>query len=82
MVSIWAWELKDANFEKELSVILVDLQYAWPPEQHGSSAYGQACGIGQGDEFLVPITYVASFQAISATGAKPVPCGVKSALTH
>lgn len=37
----------------------------------------QACGIGQGDEVLVQsLTYVASFQAISATGAKPVPCDV------
>lgn len=38
----------------------------------------QACGIGVGDEVLVPtITYVASFQAISATGARPVPCDVR-----
>jgi dTDP-4-amino-4,6-dideoxygalactose transaminase len=37
----------------------------------------QACGVGPGDEVLVPtITYVASFQAISATGATPVPCDV------
>lgn len=37
----------------------------------------QACGIGQGDEVLVQsLTYVASFQAISATGAKPVACDV------
>ena len=37
----------------------------------------QACGIGAGDEVLVPtITYVASFQAVSATGAKPIACGV------
>ncbi len=35
--------------------------------------------IGPGDEVLVPsITYVASFQAISATGAKPVPCDVSN----
>jgi len=35
----------------------------------------QACGIGRGDEVLVPsLTYVASFQAISATGAIPVAC--------
>jgi len=35
-------------------------------------------GIGKGDEVLVPtITYVASFQAISATGATPVPCDVR-----
>jgi dTDP-4-amino-4,6-dideoxygalactose transaminase len=33
--------------------------------------------LGQGDEVLVPsLTYVASFQAISATGAVPVACEV------
>lgn len=37
----------------------------------------QACGIGMGDEVLVPsLTYVASFQAISATGATPVACDI------
>lgn len=37
----------------------------------------QALGIGPGDEVLVPsLTYVATFQAISATGAKPVACDV------
>ena len=37
----------------------------------------QACGIGLGDEVLVPsLTYIASFQAISATGAKPVACDI------
>lgn len=37
----------------------------------------QACGIGAGDEVIVPsITYVASFQAVSATGATPVACDV------
>lgn len=36
-----------------------------------------ALGIGVGDEVIVPsITYVASFQAISATGATPIPCDV------
>ncbi len=39
----------------------------------------QGCGIGAGDEVLVPsLTYVASFQAISALGAKPVSCDVNS----
>lgn len=39
----------------------------------------QACGIGPGDEVLVPsLTYLASFQAISANGAKPVACDVES----
>jgi len=37
----------------------------------------QACGIGWGDDVLVPtITYLASFQAISASGATPVACDV------
>lgn len=37
----------------------------------------QACGIGAGDDVLVPtITYIASFQAISATGARPIACDV------
>ena len=37
----------------------------------------QACGIGTGDEVLVPsLTFVASFQAISATGATAIPCDV------
>jgi dTDP-4-amino-4,6-dideoxygalactose transaminase len=39
----------------------------------------QACDIGLGDEVLVPsITYVASFQAITATGAKPVICDINT----
>ena len=37
----------------------------------------QACGIGDGDEVLVPsLTYVASYQAITATGAVPVACDI------
>ena len=37
----------------------------------------QAIGVGVGDEVLVQsLTYVASFQAISATGATPVACDV------
>ncbi|ABE52510.1 aminotransferase [Methanococcoides burtonii DSM 6242] len=37
----------------------------------------QALGVGPGDEVLVQsLTYVASFQAISATGARPVPCDI------
>lgn len=40
----------------------------------------QACGIGPGDEVLVPsLTYVGSFQAISATDAKAVACDVDAA---
>jgi dTDP-4-amino-4,6-dideoxygalactose transaminase len=38
-----------------------------------------ACNIGPGDEVLVPtLTYIATFQAISATGATPVPCDVRA----
>lgn len=38
----------------------------------------QASGIGPRDEVLVPaLTYVASFQAVSATGATPVACDVR-----
>jgi dTDP-4-amino-4,6-dideoxygalactose transaminase len=37
----------------------------------------QSIGIGAGDEVLVQsLTYVASFQAISATGAKPIACEI------
>lgn len=40
----------------------------------------QGCGIGPGDEVLLPsLTYVASFQAISATGARPVACDIDPA---
>ena len=40
----------------------------------------QACDIGLGDEVLVQsLTYVASFQAISATGAVPVACDIDPA---
>jgi len=37
----------------------------------------QGCGVGPGDEVLIPsLTYVASFQAVSATGAKPIACDI------
>tara|TARA_Y100000748_G_C15497320_1_gene488666 strand:- start:749 stop:1885 length:1137 start_codon:yes stop_codon:yes gene_type:complete len=37
----------------------------------------QAAGIGKNDEVLVQsLTYVATFQAISATGAKPIACDI------
>ena len=46
----------------------------------GTAALHLACqslGLSKGDEVLVQsITYIASFQAISATGAKPVACEV------
>ena len=37
----------------------------------------ESCDIGAGDEILVPsLTYVSSFQAISACSANPIPCDV------
>lgn len=40
----------------------------------------QAAGVGPGDEVLVQsLTYVASFQAIKATGATPIACDVEPA---
>ena len=37
----------------------------------------QAAGIKQNDEVIVPsLTYIASYQAISATGAKPILCDI------
>ncbi|MCK4304155.1 MAG: DegT/DnrJ/EryC1/StrS family aminotransferase [Candidatus Eisenbacteria sp.] len=37
----------------------------------------QASGVGPGDEVLLPtLTYIASFQAVSGTGATPVACDV------
>ena len=49
---------------------------------NGTAALHLACqsiGLKEGDEVLVPsLTYVASFQAISATGAKPISCDIES----
>lgn len=37
----------------------------------------QAAGVGRGCDVLVPsLTYVASFQAIAATGARAIPCDI------
>tara|TARA_B100001758_G_C18399468_1_gene608032 strand:- start:808 stop:1974 length:1167 start_codon:yes stop_codon:yes gene_type:complete len=38
----------------------------------------QAIGVSEGDEIIVPsLTYLASFQAITASGAIPVPCDIE-----
>jgi len=67
------------KFEKELEAFIGAGRHAICVNT-GTSALHlavQACGIGTGDEVLVPsLTYVASFQAISATGATPVACDV------
>ena len=37
----------------------------------------ESCGVGRDDEVLVPsLTYVATYQAIAATGATPISCDV------
>lgn len=68
------------RFEEELSAYLGGQQVACV--NTGTSALHlalQAIGVGVGDEVLVPtLTYVASFQAIAATGAKPVACDVRA----
>jgi dTDP-4-amino-4,6-dideoxygalactose transaminase len=65
------------EFEKELSIFFGRSAVC---VVNGTAALHLACQaaeVGQGDEVLVQsLTYVASFQAISATGARPVPCEV------
>lgn len=69
-VQLFEQEL-EAFFLKKTKVVCVNT---------GTSALHlalQACGVGRGDEVLVPsITYVASFQAIAATGAQPIACDI------
>ena len=67
------------SFEKKIKeFIKTDMQIVCVSS--GTSALHlaiAALGIGKGDEVLVPsLTYIGSFQAISATGATPVPCEV------
>lgn len=68
-------------FERELSAYIGGENRHVICVNTGTSALHlalQACGIGPGDEVLVPtLTYIASFQAISATGATPVACDVR-----
>jgi dTDP-4-amino-4,6-dideoxygalactose transaminase len=69
-VQLFEEELKDFH-KTDLDVICVNSGTA---ALHMSLA---ALDIGVGDEVLVPtITYLASFQAISATGAKPIACDI------
>lgn len=68
-------------FEQELAAYLNTDRYVVCVNT-GTSALQLAVsslGLGEGDEVLVPtITYVASFQAIAATGARPVACDVRA----
>ena len=66
-------------FEKELEAFFSD-SVKVACVNTGTSALHlavQACDIKAGDEVLIPsITYIASFQAVLATGAKPVACDI------
>jgi len=69
-----------AAFEQELADYLGnDVSVACV--NSGTAALHLACeavGLAAGDEVLVPsLTFVASFQAVAASGARPVPCDVK-----
>lgn len=67
------------KFEQELQAFIGGDRYVMCVNTGTSALHValQACGVGPGDEVLVPsITYVASFQAVSATGAKPVACDI------
>lgn len=69
---------KVIEFEEQLGKFLGAKQVA--ATNTGTSALHlalDALGIGKGDEVIVPsLTFVSSFQAISATGATPVPCDI------
>ncbi|HLF78358.1 MAG TPA: DegT/DnrJ/EryC1/StrS family aminotransferase [Dehalococcoidia bacterium] len=69
-----------AAFERELSSFL-ETEREVVCTSTGTAALHlalQACGIGAGDEVLAPtVTFIATFQAISATGATVVPCDVR-----
>jgi dTDP-4-amino-4,6-dideoxygalactose transaminase len=70
------------QFEKELAEFIGGGRHVMCVNT-GTSALHlalQACGIGPGDEVLVPtLTYIASFQAVSATGATAIACDVDRA---
>ena len=66
-----------ASFEEDLSTFLGRNVVC---VSNGTAALQlslQAAGIGIGDEVLVQsLTYLATFQAITATGATPIPCDI------
>jgi dTDP-4-amino-4,6-dideoxygalactose transaminase len=68
------------NFESELAAFIEIPEENVVCVNTGTSALQLALAgldIGEGDEVIVPsLTYVASFQAISATGATPVACDI------
>ena len=70
-------ELEVQKFEEELSKFFNRGVVCFNSGTAALQVALQALGIKRGDEVLVPsLTYVASYQAISATGAKPVICDI------
>jgi dTDP-4-amino-4,6-dideoxygalactose transaminase len=64
-------------FEQELSIFFSSPAVCVASGTAALQLALESVGIGRGDEVLVPsLTYVASYQAISATGAIPVSCDV------
>lgn len=70
---VWSFEKKLTNYFNRETLCV----------SNGTAALQlaiEACDIGIGDEVLVPsLTYIASFQAIKATGAQPIPCDIEEA---
>ena len=64
-------------FEKDLSKLFLRDSICVSSGTAAVQLAIQACNIGNGDEILVPsMTYVATFQAIKAAGAKPIACDI------
>ena len=64
-------------FEKELSKIFNREAICVSSGTAAIQLAIEACNIGYNDEVLVPsLTYVATFQAIKATGARPISCDI------
>ncbi len=65
------------NFENELKVFFKRDVVCFNSGTAALQVALQSIGIKPNDEVLVPsITYIASFQAISASGAKPIMCDI------
>jgi perosamine synthetase len=73
---------KVVDFERELAGFLGVAADDVICVANGTSALHltlDSLGVGEGDEVIVPsLTFVASYQAISATGATPVSCDIHS----
>jgi len=66
------------KFEEELSVFFGRSAVCVNTGTSALHLAFQAIGLKEGDEVLVPaLTYLATFQAVCATGAKPIPCEVR-----